>query len=1468
MTDESVHSEVRTLLPFERHHAFIIGIDEYAKVSPLQTAVNDARRLAEVLEGQQHFLVHPPLLNARGDELRNLINSVMPEAVGKDDRVLFYFAGHGIAADGDDGPAGYIVPADADPTDVRTLLPMEDVQRQLDTLPCRHMLLILDCCFSGAFKWSSRFRAIGALMPKKIYKERYDRFVLDPAWQVITSSAYDQKALDVLHGKSTGDRGLRHTNDNVAHSPFAAALFEGLAGAADAIVDHEGDGVITVTELYSYIRDQIEPATIEQSQKQRQTPGFFPLPKHDKGEFIFLHPRHRLNLPAIPVRSPFKGAMPFNEEDKELFYGRSRIIDELRQKLAGSRLLGVTGPSGSGKSSVVKAGLIPLLRAEGYEILQILSGGPDCFATVQALADATPASPGTILVIDAVEDVLSGFGNPDERTRFLSQLKRLLDGAQTRPVKLVITVRSDFESAIAHSELDKYWEAGRDILPPFSVEELKEIIVMPTLQEVMIFDPPDMVDEMIEDVVQSPGAVSLLSCALGELYEAYRKSGRQDRALRQEEYQSLGGVIGLFLGRADAFHESLDENGRRMLRKIVLRMVALNNGVRGKRVQFEELQFDRPEENTRVRELVARLVDERLVVKGFDFVEPAHDALVQRWKVVRRWMNAIGQEKIVLNGKLAAAAVEFANSGNAKFLWNENPHLAVLQHELNSPEEWFNALETAFIRKSIERKKRLSRIAKAVTAAVVLALSALTLWAVISRQEAVHNLKTAETNLLAIGAAGVLSSDNTEALQLATTAYGILEDDPPVAATQILSKAFHTLQQQRLFYSANVRHADAVTDISFSPSDSRFLTASRDGTVRLWDAQGNSLKIIQAGYGRVTLASFSPDGSKILTTTQDGVVTIRDSQGTALDTLRHSREVYSALFSPDGNLILTACKDDTARLWTAGGGLVGRGAHANEIFSAVFDTGGTRFLTASADGSSRIWHIEQSGLRPGVAVAHAAPINRGVFSKSGLFFATSSRDGSAAIWSIDGARRFHVRHNSGHEVYTVEFSPDERHILTASSDHTARLWDISGHPVAQLPHTQKVYSASFSSDGSRMITASADSTARIWTREGLLLATLRHHGEVTRAMFSRDGSQALTASKDGTARLWNLSLIDAVDFHKPGQSAIFSPAGNLILTLKYDENVARLWNFNGQLVDSISMITNIEKALFSPGGQWIFLADEEGNVALWSVATQKVRATYEFDGQRISTCAFSPDGKHVLVVVDETEAWLCSVPDGSEAAFQSRKIRIGNHVNAAVFVQKGDGIITASSDGYARFFTGEGIQTDSLDHAGTPVRFVRSSPVAGITATVAHNGLIRLWKNGKAVDSLQAGDVRDVLFPGDGNSILVVEYADTVAHLWDLDKRSVSTLAQSGSGITCAVFLPDSRTLVTGGMDGIARLWKVNGELLAEYNNHGGKEIMSVAASADGRYVLTAAFDNSVRLWWTPRTIYEWVKNGNLHHKP
>ena len=279
----------------------------------------------------------------------------------RDDRVLFYFAGHGIAVEGEDGPAGYILPQDADAKSTKNYLPMLELSEALSALSCRHMLVVLDCCFAGALRWSSTRNL--ALAPEDLHQERYSWFVHDPAWQAIASAAHDQKALDVAAGEALGARG-----QTSGHSPFAKALLEGLAGPADLRrADRDtGDEVITATELYLYLEDQLTPAP--ESGRPRQTPLFWPLKKHDKGQFVFLVPGRELDLPPAPPldpdANPWRGLKSYETSDADLFFGRKNATDELLARVQSERFLVVIGSSGSGKSSLVRAGLVPGLSAE------------------------------------------------------------------------------------------------------------------------------------------------------------------------------------------------------------------------------------------------------------------------------------------------------------------------------------------------------------------------------------------------------------------------------------------------------------------------------------------------------------------------------------------------------------------------------------------------------------------------------------------------------------------------------------------------------------------------------------------------------------------------------------------------------------------------------------------------------------------------------------------------------------------------------------------------------------------------------------------------------------------------------------------------------------------------------------------------------------------------------------------------
>lgn len=667
---------------FPNSHAFIVGIDAYEHVSRLITPINDATKLAQMLEEKHGYENIHLLTDASKAQLEQFIGETMPNAVNKDDKVVFYFAGHGIAVDSDedkDGePKGYLVPADAYANEEASFVAMDLLNEQLNNLASRHLLLILDCCFSGSFEWSAnKSRALKSRVPKKIYKERFDRYIKDPAWQAITSAAQDQLALDVLSKKPVGYRG----DDNSEHSPFALSLFEALDGAGDIVPKDNLDGIITASELYVYMRDWVEKQSIREAEKSRQTPKFFPLAKHDKGEFIFFHPTHPLNLDPIPERNPYKGLKAFEEEDEELFYGRDDAIEDLQKKAEDHFFIVVTGASGTGKSSVIKAGLLPKMREQGFGIMPVMRPGKNPLNSLKetlekaqllgadkqiteevlpAIVDKITKKP-TVILIDQYEELITQCKSEEERNTFIGFIRQLLEHQRSVNVRVIVTVRSDFEPQFEKLGLETYWSKARFTLSPFSQDELREVIEKPAIQEVLFFEPPELVDDIINEVIQAPGALPLLSFLLSELYEKCYQKGRK---LTQKAFDELGGVVGSLRTSADAIYASLDDNHRTAMRHLMIRLVSLEGGeLASRRVLMPELEYSSNEANLWTNTVIDRLLETRLVIKGRDglgqvYLEPAHDALIRAWSTLWDWIKQFGEDNITLQRRLYEAVME------------------------------------------------------------------------------------------------------------------------------------------------------------------------------------------------------------------------------------------------------------------------------------------------------------------------------------------------------------------------------------------------------------------------------------------------------------------------------------------------------------------------------------------------------------------------------------------------------------------------------------------------------------------------------------------------------------------------------------------------------------------------------------------------------------------------------------------
>jgi WD40 repeat protein len=763
------------MVEFNRSIAIVVGIDQYQNgIPPLKTAVADAHDISQVLRidhGYQSGL----LTNGQATlaVLRSLLTEKLPAYIQPDDRLLFYFAGHGLAFNGDEGPEGYLIPQDATLGKSDTYLPMTEVHDALTALPCRHFLGIFDCCFAGAFRWSAT-RDLSPV-PEVIYRERYERFLTDPAWQVITSAADDQKALDAL---ALTD----HRGQVGQHSPFAQALIEALQ--ANSVADASppakngqpaGDGVITATELYQYLRDAIEPETIGKA--QRQTPGLWPLNKHGKGEFIFLVPGRQPNLPDAPLlnadSNPYRGLEAFEEIHQNLFFGRQQLIKDLQTFVETHPSTVVLGASGTGKSSLVKAGLVPALKRildiSGQPLWQVLAvlrpGATPLKALVQALQvsslglTVTSDTPEALalafttsleqwrqvnpqakllLVIDQAEELFSLCREPEQRQQFLQLLAQ---GQEPRSAwfHVVFTLRSDFEPQFRGMAVENLWSLDRFLIRPMNREELRAAIEGPASAKVIYFDPPNLVDRLIDEVNEMPGALPLLSFTLRELFLKYLRtaSRRTSRAITVADYEELGGIKQALVNRADEEYQKLvtqDPAFADTIRHVMLRMVAIGGtGNTRRQVPLSELEYPGSEGN-RVNQIITRFKEARLLVSDTNadnepYVEPAHDALVEGWPRLLKWLESGAEslptapntlkgksrslvslvderEILLLQRRLTPAANDWKLQGKkSQFLWHADARLPIIKQIHQADPSRFNQNETEFIQRSLDRKR-------------------------------------------------------------------------------------------------------------------------------------------------------------------------------------------------------------------------------------------------------------------------------------------------------------------------------------------------------------------------------------------------------------------------------------------------------------------------------------------------------------------------------------------------------------------------------------------------------------------------------------------------------------------------------------------------------------------------------------------------------------------------------------------
>ncbi|MGK7872613.1 MAG: trypsin-like peptidase domain-containing protein [Xenococcaceae cyanobacterium] len=1138
---------------------------------------------------------------------------------------------------------------------------------------------------------------------------------------------------------------------------------------------------------------------------------------------------------------PYRGLLTFQEKDAQFFFGREELTKELVAAVQNYKIVPVIGPSGSGKSSVVFAGLFPQLRSQpnwliedfrpktypfnelarallrltapeaetkeeiskAIALAKQLKEEASALETLVSFILETKPNARLLLVADQFEEIYK----TKDRQRFL---KRLLEVVKKTPkLTLLFTMRADFmENALSDPILAEALDNDVKV-KPMSPQQLQEAIEKPARGLVQIESRlttrilEDALTETIsfgstpesgkEQKTEKAGYLPLVEFALEKLWEK-QKNG----LLTHQAYEEIAGVKGAITQHANQVFKKLSKDEREKARKIFIQLVhpGENNLHTRQIATRSQLGEDKWNLVTYLAGEDCRLViTNRNEVTKEETVELIHEALIREWQLLGNWIQdnrdfRIWQEQLRVEMRQWAAATE---NKDGELL--PKARLTRAEYWLQEREDELSELEIEFIRESVKKRDRdRQRTITGLFIALVVTLGlALGAWLGWQTAEAEKKQKQGFQNRL-FDALGVnseelfLSNQEFKAL-IGSLRAGILLEQAGGAIANNQVKVVVMLHQLTVtddFRESNslIGHNSFVESLSFSPDGEIIVSGDWGGKIILWNRDGSQRKTLTE-HDRIVNVSFSPDGEKIASASWDGTVKLWQRDGTFLRSLKEGNgSVNAVAFGPNSNLIASA-NDNTIELWELNGGLQKTlPGHSRSITSISFSPDSEIIASASQDGTIKLWNREEGTLKKTLS-EHKDSVTSVSFSPDGEKIASASLDGTVNLWERDGT---FIRTFEGHkdQIWGVTFSPDSQIIASASVDNTVKLWKLDGSLLDTLTGDSKdseenggFLDVAFSPDGQMIAAGSENSTVKIWQRNNPLQKILRgHQSLIVNVSFSPDSETIASASWDGTVKLWR----------RDG-----TPQGTL--------------EGHSKGVESVS---------FSPDGNTIATASKDKTVRLWNR-----------DGQWLRTLK-----GHNADVLDVT------------------------------FSSNGEIIASASEDGTVKLWQREGSFPKTLEGHGAAVNSVSFSPNGKIIASGSWDKTVKLWqRDGTPITTLTEHEksVLDVTFSPDGK-ILASASEDGTVKLWKINGNKQPTVIQEiygechadlngGGGVLGVSFSPDNQLVATSCGDNTVKIWKRDGKLLTIFTGQEKADFWGISFSPDWQTLAAGSGDNTVVVW-------------------
>jgi WD40 repeat protein/DNA-binding SARP family transcriptional activator len=1114
---------------------------------------------------------------------------------------------------------------------------------------------------------------------------------------------------------------------------------------------------------------------------------------------------------------PFRGLAPFDAAHAEYFFGRERLVAELVARLVGSTLLAVVGPSGSGKSSAVRAGLLPALAggvvpgSERWRRAVMRPGARPLAELSRTLARTVPEAgredaapwiadaldrlePGErlVLLIDQFEEA---FVACRDRTECEAFLDALAEGAGDPDERLVVVlaIRADFYGRCAeHAELSTLVSANQVLVGPMRRDELRRAIELPARRAGLRVEQR-LVSALVGDVAGEPGGLPLLSAALVELWQH-----RDGRTLRHRAYGQSGGVKGAVARLAEDAYQRLSEDERRRARPMLLRLAGADEEqaeafVR-RRVSLDELELERAPDAARA---LSVLTEARLLTADEDTVEVAHESLLSEWPRLRGWLEADAEGRR-LHQHLIGAAREWRDSERDPAELYRGARLAAALDWAAQHDTELNELEREFLDESqlasereAERQRRAVRRLRTSLVGVGVLLAAAVVAGVIAiseRQGAQEAATVADAERL--GAEALNEDRFADALGLANA--GVALDDSVTTRSNLLS----TLLRSPAALGVLKVGVDP-SSIALSPDGRTLAVAKLDGTVLLFDTETRELLGDHDAPGPVWSVAFDPGGDSLAIAGGDGAelfegyLAILDAH-TAQVRSSASLGRHPAAPAPGLQYFETAAyaPDGRSLVVTYSGGDVNRSL---PLFMRRYD----------ADSAAPLGRA--------VRVANRSVSTAPLMSPDGILFASSDR----ATYAIDAETLRVVRRYPFGSSFSSGISPDGTTLAIAGTDGGLRVHDLETGRVRTLaaPGGPDAHEGvgSFSPDGRTLATSGDNGIVNLWdVRQGVKIETLEgHSGEGSGQVFSPDGRTLYTAAGDSTVMIWDVAgdrrlgspfrtgLRTIPEDAFPPAFAL-SPDGTTLAVARLDGRVdlidaETLRRIGGFEAFHDTLANAIE---YSPDGGRLAVGGGRGLVGLWDAESGE-RLGPLLDAPRRGPCA-DPSS-------------LFGIPHCFEATVQ----------NALAFSP--DGLLAVASVGgqlrvwdpgqrepiappveLPPFVLGLAFSPDGSQLA-IPFGYNNPGPDGVEVLDVA---------SGERVTRLRTeAEVRSVAFSPDGR-LLASGHVDATALVWATDdwRQVGSPLPVDHRFVLGLAFSPDSRTLAASNEDGTVALWDVESQ--------------------------------------------------------